>query len=640
MSESITEATTSPNGLFSDFDGQWVRDNIVRVLLVFLGMFHVTSSIWGIPNTAAFQLLHLTPMIIITLLKKKFRNRADRLSNVVDFSMCLILVGIMAYILRDLYAYVVRPGNPLPGDIIAGTLYILILLEAGRRVAGNILVILAVFFFTHNLFSDLLFGILRAVPVKYSTLVDFTFMRTSGIFGIPVQTMSSYVLLFMIFAALLNISGAGTFFIDIAQAITGKSRGGPAKAAVVASAGFGSISGSAIANVAGTGCITIPLMKSTGYDAEFSGAVEAVASTGGQFMPPMMGATAFIIAQELGMPYIELALYALIPALLYFAAVYFMIDFRAGKLNLKGSNLADMPKIKETMLKGGHLLIPIIVIVGLMAMGRTPQYSAMISIVVFIFVSYCKKWTRLDGRRILQGISDGVEDTSSVSVTCGTAGILISGITMTGLSLRFSQEIMSLSFGLLPLALVMVALAAIVMGMGMVTVAVYVTVAAVMAPPLIRMGVSPLAAHMFVNYYGCLSTITPPVALAAYTAAGISGASASKTGWTSFRLGIAAYIIPFTFAYNPVLLMQGSPLDIAVAALTALIGCWALAAAVEGYIFSPLSAWQRIVMVFAALCSIIPGWSSDMVGIALVAAIVMLQLKARRQRAVPEEVEI
>lgn len=611
-----------------------IRKLAMEVVAVWLAMFHLISGIWGSPNSVAFRYVHLAGIMIIVLLIKPFNKKREKLSNVVDMIMTITIIGVLGYILTDLNGFISRAGAPAQMDIIAGTVFLIVLLDLARRATGIVMVILAVFFFAQNCFASHMPGFLHRRSLAYSNMIDFVFMRIDGIIGSPIQTMSSYVVLFMIFAALLAETHAGDFFIDLATAVTGKSRGGPAKAAVVASGCFGSISGSAIANVAGTGCITIPLMKRIGYDKNFAGAVEAVASTGGQIMPPMMGAAAFILAQNVGIPYVKVAACAAIPAILYYLAVYYMVDFRAGKTGLKETPEDAMPDLKKTFREGWLLLLPIILIVYLMAVGRSAQYSALMATLALVVVSFIHNKTRVDGRGMLHALIEGIKDTAGVSVTAGTAGIIIGGITNTGLNLIFANQILKICGGSLPVALVLIALVSLVLGMGMTTTAVYITVATIMAPALIKMGVNVLAAHLFCFYFGCICTITPPVALASFTAAGISGGNPTKTGFISFRLGMVAYIVPFIFVYQPSLIFQGdSIVESLLAAVTAAVGCWAIAAAIEGYCSSTIKWYERVGWFAGGIAMMVPGTVTDLTGLALIAAMYLLQ--RRRVRKIP-----
>ena len=402
---------------------------------------------------------------------------------------------------------------------------------------------------------------------------------------------------------------------------------------------FGSISGSSVANVAGTGSITIPLMKKTGYPSEFAGAVEAVASTGGQIMPPMMGSAAFIMAGTVGVSYIVIAKAAIIPAILYYLAVFFMVDFRAAKLNMHGLPKNELPPFKKTLLHGGHLLIPLVVIIYLMLIGRSAQFSAIFSTVTLVILTFIRKWTRMDGKRLLKGILQGVIDTSIVSGTAALAGLIVGGLTISGLGLVFAQKITALSGGHLWLALILVAVASLVMGMGMSTMAVYITVATIMAPALAKMGVPLLAAHLFVFFFGIIGTITPPVAMTAFTAAGIAQANPSKTGWAAFKLGISAYIIPFMFVYCPELLGEGSFATIVLTLASACIGIYLLAGAVEGGMFGSAGKTVRVLMGLTSFLMILPGIRTDLVGFCITVVIVLVQ-RFKKSTTDGEEVRV
>lgn len=609
-----------------------IRKNVFGIMLLFVGMLTITAAIWGAPTALVFRHIFLDVIMIAGVMKKPFSTKYKALADIIDFVFAVVILGILVYILHDPTAYMARAGMPTKLDIVIGAVYLVILLELARRFAGMAMVIIAVVFFAQNCVAQYLLGFLHRANMPFKSMVDFVFMRMDGIFGMPTQVMSTYVVLFMIFAALLETSGAGTFFIDLATALTGKSQGGPAKAAVISSACFGAISGSAIANVAGTGAITIPLMKRVGYDKTFAGAVEAVSSTGGQFMPPIMGAVAFILAQNVGIKYIEVAARATLPAVLYFACVFFAVDFRAKKMNLESTPADSIPNLVATLKQGWMYTIPLVVIVWLLAVGKSAQFSALVSMLSLIIVSYFRRGKGMRGRDIVEGVAKGANSIVGVAITAGAAGIIIGGVTNTGLNLIFANQVVKISGGNLLITLVLVAIVCVLLGMGMTTSAVYISVATIMAPALTKLGVSPFCAHMFVLYYGCLCVITPPVALAAYTAAGISGASPSKTGWTSFRVGIVAFIVPFIFVYQPVMLLYGSVFEIILCGATSLIGCYGLAAALEGFCLRPLNIFERMILVCAAMLLMIPGWQTDIFGGAAMIAVFVYQKRKNNIR--------
>ena len=607
------------------------RNHLVLICALFLIMFHFTSAIFVKPNGTMFKHIHLGMMMIIVIMRRPFlKGKPDHPLCLIDFLETLFILFEIWYVGHDIKAFQMRSGAISETDVIVGTIYMLILIDAGRRTVGWIMIGLASFFAVQNVISEHLFWIFKGPSISWKLLVDYLWLRAEGIFSSPVNTISSYVIFFMIFAAVLNASGAGKFFIELAQSIAGRSRGGPAKTAVIASGCFGSISGSPISNVAGTGAFTIPLMKRMGYSNAFAGAVEAVASTGGAIMPPMMGSSTFIIAATLGLSYGKIILAALIPALLYYIAVYFMVDYRAAKLKLEPLKADEVPDFVATWKKGGQLLIPLILIVVLLLMGFSAQFSAMMSTLVLIVLTYMRKWTRMDAAQLTNAVIKGALDTSKVAVTAGIAGIIIGGVSMSGLALVFAQSITKFNHGLLWLTLVLVAVAALVLGMGMTSAAVYITVATLMAPTLTKMGVIPIAAHMFVFYYGVIGTITPPVALTAYTAAGLAEASPNETGWTAFRLGAAGYIVPFMFVYGPSLLMQGSPVEIIISFCTAVIGVWGLASALEGWMLTKANILERLILGAAAVLMINTSHLTDLIGIGMIAAVLFWQIARKK----------
>ncbi|MEY8420353.1 TRAP transporter fused permease subunit [Oscillospiraceae bacterium 44-5] len=613
-----------------------IRAQLVLICALFLIMFHFTSAIWVKPNSTLFKYVHLGMMMIIVIMRRPFlKGKPDNPVCLIDFAETIFILFSCWYVGHDVSAFSLRAGNISESDVIIGTIFLLILVDAGRRTVGWIMIGLASFFAVQNVISDHLFSIFKGPSISWKLLVDCLWVRPDGVFSSPVNTISSYVIFFMVFAAVLNASGAGKFFIELAQAVAGRSRGGPAKTAVIASGCFGSISGSPISNVAGTGAITIPMMKKMGYSSAFAGAVEAVASTGGAIMPPLMGSSTFIIAATLSMSYGNVILCALIPALLYYIALFFMVDYRAAKLKLEPLKADEVPNLKETWKKGGQLVFPLILIVVLLLMGFSAQFSAMVSTLVLIMITYTRSWTRMDGAQLTNAVIKGALDTSKVAVVAGIAGIIIGGVSLSGLALVFAQSIVKFNHGQLWLTLILVAIAALVLGMGMTSAAVYITVATLMAPTLTKMGVLPIAAHMFVFYYGVIGTITPPVAMTAYTAAGLADASPSKTGWIAFRLGAAGYIVPFMFVYGPSLLMQGGPVEIIISFITAVIGVWALASALEGWVFTKASVIERLLLGTAALLMIDTRTITDLAGIAVIALVVLFQWFKKKQTASP-----
>ena len=438
------------------------------------------------------------------------------------------------------------------------------------------------------------------------------------------MVMATYIFLFILFGAILVRSGAGRFFINVALALTGSKVGGPAKASVVASCLMASVSGSAVANVVTTGSFTIPLMKRVGYKPYFAGAVEACASSGGQIMPPVMGAAAFVIAEFLNMPYLQVAVAGLFPALIYFFSIFVMVHFEARKRNLATIPPEALPVFKQEVKRGGHLFLSILIIVVLMVIGYTPMFAAFWAILSIFVLSALRPETRMSARDILSALEEGARGAVAVSVACATAGIIIGCVFVSGLGLKFSNVIVTLSHGYLAVALVLTMLASLILGMGLTTTAVYITLAALVIPALVNMGVEPIAAHMFAFYFGLVSAITPPVALASFAAAGIAGSNPMQTGFHSFRLGIAKYILPFVFIYAPGMLFVGSWHQVVMSILGGFGGIYALTVTTEGWMFERVGWITRLIMAACAALLFHPDLATDLVGWAFFVVILVV----------------
>ncbi len=604
------------------------RMNLARVLAitasilsVALALFHLYVAAFGTPETRAFRGTHLTVMLVLAiLLNPLFRAsmhepllRADGAGNarrVLGFiaDMGLIGVGLFVqiYTLYDIQAFHMRQGDLAPSDVYVGTAMILLVLEATRRTVGIAMVLVAAFFITHALYSPHFFGILYGPPTSFVKYIDLIFLRSEGIYGIPIFVASTYILLFILFGAILLRSGAGRFFIDLAISLTGHRAGGPAKASVVASAFMGTVSGSAVANVVTTGSFTIPLMRRLGYRPKFAGAVEACASSGGQITPPIMGAAAFIIAEFLQVSYLWVIVAAVIPTFLYFVTIYFMVHFEAEKYGIEKIEKSRLPAFFEVLAGGWHLLLSLAVLVGLLGVGYTPMLSAFWSILTLVALSFVNKGTRMSAADLLAALESGVRATVPVTVACACAGIIIGSVFTSGLGLKFTNSAIDLAGGHLFVLLVLTAIAGIILGMGMTTTAVYITVAALIVPALIEIGVVPISAHLFAFYFGVVSTITPPVALASFAAAAIAGSRPMETAVESARIGIAKYIVPFAFVYNPSLVFEGPLWLTLYSTVAVLIGVWALSVALEGWYRGPVGAMGRMLMLGVTVLMFVP----------------------------------
>jgi TRAP transporter 4TM/12TM fusion protein len=462
--------------------------------------------------------------------------------------------------------------------------------------------------------------------------IDQTYFTTEGIFGVPLGVAATYVILFIIFGAFLEKSGAGQFFMNFANAIAGGARGGPGKVSVVSSSLFGTISGSAVANVMVDGWLTIPMMKRTGFKAEAAAAIEAVASTGGQIMPPIMGAAAFVMAEFLGASYTQIMIAAAIPAIFYYGALFAAIHFNAVRSGLQGIPRNELPVLGHIIIRQGHLFLPVIVLLAFLLNGFTATYAAIVSAAFVVMISWLRRSTRIGVRGILDALREGAVHTVPVAMACAAAGIVIGIVLQTGLALRFTSFLVALAGGHLILALLMTMAAGIVLGMGMPTTPAYIMQAALLIPALIKLGVMPLAAHMFAFYFSCLSAVTPPVALAVYAAASIGRAGLWGAGLQAMKFAAAGFIVPFFFVYNPSLLFAGEWTEIGRALLTGTIGVIALAAGLEGYFIRTATWPERVLFLAAALLLIDPGVFTDLIGLSMLGlGLVMQKLRARAE---------
>ena len=475
----------------------------------------------------------------------------------------------------------------------------------------------------------------RAFPQVLKSIVYNLFYTTSGVIGTPIGVCSTYIALFILFGAFLEATGISEFFIQLANSLAGASTGGPAKVAVISSALCGMVSGSSVGNTVTTGSVTIPLMKKTGYKGEFAGAVEAAASTGGQIMPPIMGAAAFLMAEMVGVQYSEIAMRAIFPALLYFTGIFIMVHLEAKRLGLKGIAKEDLPKFVPLFIRQGYLLIPLVALVAMVMMGYTMSRSAVIATLLAILVSIPNKSTRMNPTRFVNALETGGKNTLSVAVACGIAGIIAGVVTMTGLGQILISAIVSVAGDRVIIALFLTMLTCIVLDMGVPTTANYIIMATTCAPILVNgMGINKIAANMFVFYFGIVADITPPVALAAYAGSAIAKSNPMKTALNASRLAIAAFIVPYIFAFNPAMLfIDADVIQVVVIIVTSLVGLTGVSGGLEGYMVTNMNPIQRILAVVGGLCLIIPGTVTDLAGIAIVGASVIWQLAAKKKRA-------
>jgi TRAP transporter 4TM/12TM fusion protein len=670
---------------------------VVGVVGVVMSLYHVYARLTpAAPDGLVLRVIALGFCLVLAFLLFPFRSstpldeESTRLETDegapstipwIDLGLAALSLACLGYVFVY-YGYITErfpTAHPLfTIDLVVGTTVVVLVLEATRRTLGLALPLLALGFIVYALVGPWLPGPLYHKGLTYEILIDQTFFTSEGLFGIPLGVAASYVILFIIFGAFLEKSGAGQFFMNFANAIAGAQRGGPGKVSVVSSSMFGTISGSAVANVMVDGWLTIPMMKRTGFKPEAAAAVEAVASTGGQIMPPVMGAASFVMAEFLGLPYSQVMLAAAIPAIFYYGALFAAIHFNAGRNGLRGLPREELPSLRRIMLDQGHLLAPVVTIFLLLLEGFTATYAALVATAVVVYAWLLGRWVwvylavgvamwvanvsavwawallaaigivhmfaRPEGparvRRLVttdgpRALRDGAIQTVPVAMATATAGIMIGIILQTGLAIRFTSFLVEFAAGQLFVALLITMVAAVILGTALPTTPAYIMLAALLIPALIKLGVPPIAAHMFAFYFGCLSAVSPPECLAVYAAASISRCSVWKAGWQACKFAAAGFIVPYFFVYYPALLFQGTWTEIGLALVSGGIGVVALAAALEGYWLRTATWLERGLFIVAAFLLIDPRLTTDLIGLGLVAAGLVLQ-KLRRAQPVTQ----
>ncbi|OFN39543.1 C4-dicarboxylate ABC transporter permease [Corynebacterium sp. HMSC072G08] len=606
-----------------------VITSIVTVFAVAVSLYHMYTAYFGAPPLLEHRSLHVAVILSLAFalyppLKKATREKIP----FYDWILIAASLATTVYIFMDYDSIVRRAGNPTQLDLVFGVILIVAVLEAARRITGWALPILAVLFLGYAIFGREMPGMFRHRGYSWDDTVNFIYLTSEGIYSTATGVAASYIFLFVLFGAVLQKSGMGQFFNDIALALAGRGRGGPAKVAVVASGFLGSINGAAVANVVTTGAFTIPLMRRVGYKPVFAGAVESSASVGGQILPPVMGAAAFVMAETLGVPYKEIAIAALIPALLYYLGILAQVHLRATKDGLSGISKENLPAAMEVMKERGHLVLPLLFLIYMLFFsGRTILFSALLTIIVTIVVAELRPSTRMSVKEIFESLADGAKTAVSVSIACAAVGVIVGVVTLTGFGVTLSNAIVALGAGNLLLSLILTMFACIILGMGLPSIPTYIITATMAAPALGLLGVEPVVAHMFVFYFGLFANITPPVALAAFAAAGLSGADPMRTGLQSMRLSLAGYIIPFIFVFNPaMLLIDVSFVSGLTVIITGTIGVLLLSVAVEGHLMVKIPWFLRLVFLAAALTMMSPTLITDAIGIVL--AVVGLAVQA------------
>jgi TRAP transporter 4TM/12TM fusion protein len=633
-------------------------DRLVSVIAVGLSLWHL-SIVAGVGSYSTMDIrsIHLTVMLVLVFLftKKTLTPNPSAESASTDDALAQSNSGAAAQtpttsspnsshlfirvalalisLAAGVYTYLRWKPIAFSGGVttdmdawVGVVLIILVLLAVVRRI-GLLLSLIAIVFLAYPLIAPYLPSVISGRGYSLERVAIFMATGTEGIFGIPLGVSASYIIIFTIFGAFLNNFGAGEFFFRIASLATRGTRAASAKTAVIFSTLLGMISGSAAGNVAVTGTMTIPMMKREGYKPNQAGAIEAVVSTGGQIMPPIMGAAAFIMAEIIGIPYKEVMKAGLIPALLFFSSILFIVHLRALKSDMKIS-VDDGPteSLMSILLPGLRFVIPFVLLIGMMVIGYSPFRASFVALIVLIVGCFFFEWRDLKHfvGKIYKSLEEGALAVLSIAAACAAAGIVAGVLSMTGIGSQISAVIIGISAGQPVIALGLTALMAIVLGMGLPTTAAYVILATVVAPPLVQMGIPNLTAHMFVFFFGCISTITPPVALASYVAAGIAGSDINKTSWTAFAYGITSYILPFMFFFGPALLMNGSAFEIVIAVVVGLISVFCIATAVVGYFLQPLRVIGRLAMAASGLLLMYQSLATNLVGLGLLAAVYLL----------------
>ncbi|MFS0750856.1 TRAP transporter permease [Oceanobacillus sp. 1P07AA] len=608
---------------------------VLTLLAILYSLYHIYVTVNPIPALLQRSVHMSFGIALIFLIYPTFKKQYRGKIPYYDWILFILSIASALYLILEYNALMTtRGGIPNMADILFAILTVILVLEAARRVTGWILPILALIFLAYPFFSHNLWmpDMLMTRPFDLGDIFGQLYLKTEGLFSTAIGASVQFIFLFILFGAFLAKSGMGQLFNDLAMALAGSKQGGPAKVAVISSGFMGSINGAAVANVVGTGAFTIPLMKRIGYSKNFAGAVEASASIGGQILPPIMGASAFIMAETTGIAYGTIALAALIPAVLYFLGVIMQVHFRAGRRNLKGIPKADLPRVKEVLKERGHLLLPIVGLIIFLYMGVPVGFAALYTIGLTIIIAALRKTSRMGIKDILKALEDGARQSLAVMVACAVVGIIIGVVNLTSFGTVMTSAITSFGAGSLFFTLFLTMIASIILGMGLPSIPAYIITATMTAPALAEFGVPVLVAHLFVFYFGIFANITPPVALAAFAGAGISGGDPMRTGFTALRLSLAGFLIPYMFVYNPAMLFIDPSglavnatefpfppiIEVVIITVTAIIGIIGFGAALEGFYKMELQWLIRIILGIGSLLLIIPESYTDIIGIIIV----------------------
>lgn len=609
---------------------------VIRWTAVVLSLFHLYTAGFGTLPMIRQRSFHLALVLFLVFLTFPAGKKSSRLKMSVDSVILAFLsLGLNLYVFFRFDHVAMNSGILNQTDLIVGAVIIVVILEGCRRTTGKALPVLMTVALIYCYFGPYFPSFLKHNGLTFRRIIQYMVWSTEGIYGIVLGVSATYLFVFILFGAILEKTGLASVIKDLSMALAGRARGGPAKVAILASGCMGTISGSAVANVATTGTLTIPMMTQLGYSPAFAASVEAIASTGGMIMPPIMGAAALIMAEFLGVPYASIMKAALIPALLYYFATWVVVDLEARRLKLATVNEEDIPNFLEVLKKRGYMLLPILLLVVLMVMGKTPLFSAFYSIVLALAVTSLKKETRLTPEKAVEALEDAGKLAIPVANSCASVGIMVAMTGATGLGLVLGDGLIKIAGGNFYLTLIFAMLTCMVLGMGLPSSACYIMVSTLAAPALMKFGISGIPVHLFVFYYGILSVLTPPVCMASFTAAGIAGENPAKVGYKAFRMAAAGFLIPFIFITSPeLLLIDASFVDIITKIPTALIGTYALAVSIVGYFKAPVGRLFRAAAFGAGLLMLDGGVLTDLIGIALFAAIILYNLRDAKKAGI------
>lgn len=566
----------------------------------------------------------LTCLVFCFIYRPMRKNRPRGWTLIVDCFFVLLSIGCVCYLMwREMAMLTMLVGEPM--DLAVGIIILIIILEATRRTLGWPLVIISVCFLFYGLTGPSMPAIIRHAGFKWDYILTWISLSPYGIFGVAMYVCSTVIMLFIVFSAFLRTSGAIKFFTDIPYSIFGMVRGGPAKIAVIASSFMGTLTGSVVANVTATGSFTIPLMKRTGYAPHMAGAIEAAASSGGQIMPPVMGTAAFVMADILGISYWDVCVAAFLPAVLYYVSLFVTVDLEAVKAKIKGLPKNELPVLRETLISGWFIIPPLALLIYLLYQRWSPMKACLYAIILVTVLSLFSKNFRMGPRKLYQALVQTIKDMVLVTVACAAAGIIIGMVELTGLGAGIATLLESLAGGSVLILLVLSMIVCVILGMGMTTLAAYLILALLVAPVLVKLGVVPIAAHLFIFYFGSLSLITPPVAIGAYAAAAVAGSEPMQTGFNAWRIALIAFIVPYFFVFNPALVLQGSTETIVLAAGTAIIGTVCFGMMIQGYLYmhGKIKIVARILVGLGGLGLIYPDPITDLMGVGLVGSVIL-----------------